>query len=133
MTASIFEAASRKKFRFESPKGLLTVEDLWDLPLTSNTNKANLDEIAKTLYGKLKSEDCVSFVNTSQKTDTTTQTMFDIVKHVIDVKKAERDAAAQASERASKKQAILSVIAQKEDQALLGMDVEELRKLAESL
>ena len=42
---NIFEQATRQAFRFESPKGFLTVEDLWNLPLTNNTGRANLDGI----------------------------------------------------------------------------------------
>ena len=44
---NIFEQAARQKIRFESVLGLLCVEDLWDLPLTSlNSKRANLDDIA---------------------------------------------------------------------------------------
>lgn len=35
---SIFEQASRQKLRFETSAGKLSIEDLWDLPLTSNNN-----------------------------------------------------------------------------------------------
>jgi hypothetical protein len=41
-TDVLFQKATRAKLRFETPKGLLSVEDLWDLPLTSAINKANL-------------------------------------------------------------------------------------------
>lgn len=51
----MFIKASRTKLRFESPKGLLSVEDLWDLPLISTMGKANLDDIAKTAFQALMS------------------------------------------------------------------------------
>ena len=44
--SEIFMKATQKKLRFDSTQGLLTVEDLWDLPLTGTNKKANLDDIA---------------------------------------------------------------------------------------
>ena len=47
MTDELFIKAARKKFRFPSKVGMLNVENLWDLPLTS-ANKASLDDTART-------------------------------------------------------------------------------------
>lgn len=129
----MFEKASRLKLRFDSAKGLLTVEDLWDLPLTSNTGKANLDDIARDLHRLLKEADEVSFVKPAQGSTESDQLAFDVVKHIIDVRVAERDAAAQKAERAEKKQQILAMIAQKENEALGSTSLEELRAMAASL
>lgn len=130
---NIFEIASRNKIRFDSPKGQLSVEDLWDLPLSSKTGKANLDEIAVGLYGQLGSAATISFVNPTSKANGETQMKFDIVKHIIDVKVAENKSAAEAADRAAKKQTLLAIIAQKETEALLGTDLDELRKQVEAL
>jgi hypothetical protein len=51
---NLFEKASRLKLRFSSPAGLLTVEDLWDLPLSAQAKVANLDDIAKGLNKTLE-------------------------------------------------------------------------------
>ena len=134
MSKELFELASRKKFRFESVKGLLSAEDLWDLPLTSNTGKANLDDIAKNLYNLVKSgAEQISFVNPATKNNTDDQARLEIIKYIIGVRVAERDAAKDAAVRAEKKQQIMGLIAQKETEQLGATSLEELRKLAESL
>lgn len=134
--SEIFEQASRQKIRFTTPVGLLTLEDLWDLPLSSNNaNKPNLNAIAVGLYNELKGEaDEVSFVNpapTGQKK--ALQLAFDVVKHIIDVRVAERDKAADAAKRAETKQKILEIMSKKENQELEGKSLEELKKLAEEM
>lgn len=100
----MFQQASRLQLRFSSPKGELTTEDLWLLPLTSATGKANLDDIAKGLFRALKSDENVSFVAPERKSDPRTQLAFDIVKHIIDVRVAENAAAAAAAAEAINKQ-----------------------------
>lgn len=130
----MFEKASRLKLRFDTAKGQLSAEDLWDLPLTSQTGKVNLDDLAKDLFRTLKNEgETISFVTPVGGGDRTVQLKFDIVKHVIDVRVAERDEAAQAASKRDQKQRILEVIAQKENEALLGSSLEDLRRMAESL
>lgn len=132
----MFEQASRLKLRFESSRGLLTVEDLWELPLQSSTGRPNLDGIAIGLYEQVKhTADIPSFVNptTENEQASTLQLAFDIAKHIIGVRVAERDELKLASERREKKQRILELIARKEDEALGERSVDELRALAESL
>ena len=131
-----FEIATRKKFRFDTYKGQVTVEDLWDLPLTATNGRPNLDDIAKELYKKMKDESEMSFVKpTSQvsKEFNIIKAKFDIVKHIIDVKLAEAEAAKKAKEIKARNQRILGLIAQKEDEALASKSKEELlAMLAES-
>jgi hypothetical protein len=130
----IFEKAARLKLRFDSPKGALSVEDLWDVPLTSGVGKANLDDIAKGLYRQLRDTDAtVSFVLPVEKGSDTVQLKFDIAKHVIDIRMAERDAAADAAKRKETKARILELIAKKQDDALGGKSLEELLAMANAL
>ena len=130
----MFERASRDQIRFSTPNCNLTVEDLWRLPLTStNPNQANLDDIAKELYAAIKEGDTVSFVNKPAKADDELRLKFNIVKHIIDVRLEERKAEADAAVNRQKKQQILRLIADKENDALASQSLEELRKMAESL
>ncbi len=125
----MFEKASRLKVRFETPKGNLQVEDLWDLPLTSKIQgRPNLDDIARGLHKQLKNDDDVSFVEKDRKSDELIQLKFDIVKHIIEKRLVENEMAAQAKDRAEQKQLLLSIIAQKEGEQLSSMSIEDLRK-----
>lgn len=129
----MFDKAARLKFRFNTPKGLITTEDLWDLPLTGSMINPNLDDIAVSLSKQLKATDETSFVNTTKTVDSTLQTKFDIVKHIIDIKLAERNAASIARANKEKKDQILALIATKQNEQLAGTSLEDLMKMAEAL
>lgn len=129
----MFEKATRIRLRFETPAGLIDIEDLWQLPLTSNRGKLNLDDIAKDLNKKLKNDDEVSFVYKDKKPESLDQLRFDIVKHIIDVKIAEREAEADAVARKEKKQKILALIAEKQDENLRGKSLEELTAMVNDI
>lgn len=128
----IFMTATRLKLRFDTPNGLIAVEDLWDLPLTSR-NRANLDDIAKDLHRRLKNDDDVSFVVKEKKSDETIQLGFDVVKYIIDVRLEENKKLAEARANKEKREAILAIIADKEVDGLKGQSIEDLRALAQSL
>ena len=129
----LFQQASRLKLRFNSPKGMLTIEDLWDLPLTSAANKANLDDVARDLHRILKDDSEVSFVTPNKSVNTTSQLAFEVVKQIIAVRVEENAKALVAKANAEKKQQLLALIAQKETEELGGRSLDELRALANSL
>lgn len=127
----MFEKAARRKLRFETAKGLLSVEDLWDLPLTGKS--VNLDAIAVALYAQLKNDLGVSFVNKTVSANDDVQLKFDIVKHIIDVRVEEANKATVARENAAKKQRILEILNQRQDDALRSASEDELRKMLETM
>ena len=124
----IFEQAARKKLRFASNVvGDVTVEDLWDLPLTAKAGRPDLDSIARATFSDLKSIEEGSFVELRPDPRKDQLTLkLDIVKHVIAAKIAEREAAKTAAEKAERKRKLLEVLAAKKDQELLGKTREEL-------
>lgn len=129
----LFEKAVRMKLRFDTPQGQLAAEDIWDLPLTSGTNRANLDDIARRLSKQVKESETESFVIRPAKANEVTILKFDIVKYVIEVRLAENEAAALAKANKERKQQILSIIAKKKDEKLEQSSVEELEALANAL
>lgn len=129
----IFEQASREALRFETPVGTITTEDLWVLPLASKANRANLDDIAVGLHSKLQAVSTVSFVTERKSDDAKNQLKFDIVKHVIDVRLEQNKQATLLAANKEKKQQILAIIAQKQNEQLAGSSLEELTALANAL
>ena len=129
----MFQQASRLKLRFDTPKGQLAVEDLWDLPLTSSSpSKACLDDLARALHQATKNES-VSFVTKTEPVNELQKLRFDIVLHIINTRLAENEAAATARTNREKKQQIMALIDQKQNEALGALSVEDLRKMVESL
>lgn len=129
---AMFEKAVRMKLRFETAVGFLTVEDLWDLPLSS-TRYASLDDVARGLHRELKEAEETSFVVKTSAADERLQLAFDVVKHVIDVKLAEVEAEKTRAENKARKQKLLSLIAEKQDESLKASSVEELQAMVEAL
>jgi len=128
---SIFEQGTRAKPRFTTPNGMLGIEDLWDLPLTSR--RANLDDIARYLDAELKSSASVSFVKEVSETNAATKLAFDIVLHIINVKLAEQKAASLAADNREKKQRIMTIIEQKQAEALSASSIEDLQQMLNTL
>jgi hypothetical protein len=131
---NIFEQAARKKLRFDTSLGRLSAEDLWDLPLlpTRTGMLACLNQVAVGLHRTIQ-ENTISFVEPESKTMSLDQLRFDIVKHIIDVRKAEQVAALEAGAKAERKQKLLGVLARKQDAALEQMSEEDIRKLIEEV
>ena len=123
----MFEKAARLKLRFESRVGNLSVEDLWDLPLTK------LNELAKSLNKQIKESKEEDFLEEKTSEDTKTQLKFDIVLHILNTKKAENEAKNQAAAKKAEREKILEILSKKKEDALEKLDEETLNKRLEEL
>jgi hypothetical protein len=130
---NIFEQATRAKLRFSTPAGMLSVEDLWDLPLTSTAKRANLDDVARLLDAELKSTTSISFVSDVSEVNAQTKLAFDVALHIINVKVAEAKAAQEAVAIREKKQKIMAIIEQKQAEALSASSIEDLQQMLNTL
>lgn len=128
---SDFEQASRLKLRFNTQKGNLSTEDLWDLPLLGKF--VCLDDIAKAVYAQVKSHAKKSFVEKRSKHDTVLDLKLDILKHIIKVKLAAIEANEKAAENKAKYQQVLSIISEKENESLKDKSMDELKAMASEL
>ena len=126
MTTNIFEYAVRNKVRFPF-KGMISVEDLWDLSLT------NLDSIYKTLNKEIKQSEEESLLTTKTSVDTELEVQIAIIKYIVTVKLEEQEAREKAAAKKAQKQKIMSIIATKEDEALQNTSVEDLKKMLDEL
>jgi hypothetical protein len=131
---SIFEQASRAQVRFTTPKGSLTVEDLWDLPLTTTRDgAASLDNIAKALSKQIREADTESFVTPATKADEVLKLKLEIVKHVIAVRLEENAVELAKKTKAATKQKLLEVLDRKKNAQLENLSVEEIEATIASL
>lgn len=125
---NIFEQASRLALRFDSSKGQLTTEQLWDLPLTSR-HGFDLDSVAKAANGQLKALTEESFVQTKGSPQkAVAELRLELVKHVIAVRLQEAEDAKVKADKAVMKQKLLDALANKQDAELAGLSTEELQK-----
>lgn len=126
MSEKMFEVAVRTKMRFPF-KGLISVEDLWDL------NVRDLDSIFKTLNSQLKQVKEESLLETKTKQDQELDTQIEIVKYIFQVKLEEDNQRLKAKERKEQEQKIMAIIANKQDENLKNMSVEELQAMLNQL
>lgn len=123
---SIFEKASRAKLRFETDRGLITVEDLWNLSLKGGT--LSLNSIAVALDNRIKAAGEKSFVDDKTSVDERLELAMDIVKHVIKVRKEEIAEQQKATEKRQKREALLQQLAEAEAREREKLSPEEIRQ-----
>lgn len=119
---NVFEIATRKKYRFPF-KGMITVEDLWDLSLQ------NLDSVYKSLNKLKKDSDEDSLLSVESIENKELEDKINIIKYIVKVKQDEAAAKLFEKEKAERNQQILGIIKRKEDAALENMSIEELTKM----
>ena len=122
----MFEQAARLKLRFNH-KGMCSVEDLWDISLTS------LDEIFKGLNKQIKLTNEESLLTTKSKMTKILILRMNIVKYIVKVRLKEQIEKESDLKRSEKKQEILGVIKDKQSEGLKNMPLDDLINLYENI
>ena len=130
LTATTILKSLEQKWRFPSKRGVLSLEDLFDLPLTRN-NGVNLDAVAIEINKQLQEKQgSTSFVqSTTENTAEVNklETMLEIVKTIIKQRQDENEAKLKRAEIATKRKQIQELIDQKQGEALASLSLEELQ------
>jgi len=126
----IFEKATRKKLRFETAKGWVSVEDLWDTPLTHN-KVTSLDDIAVNLDKEIKESGQGSFVKKKVSGASVLQLKFDVVKYVIDTLLIEADKKEKRLATKTKNDKIRAMITKKKEAEFEEESIEDLEDMLE--
>ena len=130
--SNIYKQAAQQKLRFKSKRGVLTVEDLFLLPLSQG--EINLRELTIAVNKNLaeSNTDVPDFLTDEQQEQTEDQQRYqlqlDILKDVIETRKEEIQAAIDAHKRNQERSAIRELIAKKKQQNLENLSVEELEE-----
>jgi len=120
--SDLFKIASRKKYRFNY-KGVISVEDLWDLSVEE------LDSIYKKLKAQQKNNNEESLLQSVTKEDKELANKIDIIKTIVVDKLAAKERALKAAEKKAQNQRILEILADKKDAALKEKSIEELQAM----
>jgi len=123
----IFEQATRKAIRFASTNGNITTEDLWNLSLEK------LDVIAIAINKQLKESKEESFIKTKSNENSILDLKLEIVKHIINVKIAEKEQRENDIVIRQKRAEILEELEKKKKENLSTKTVEELEAELEKL
>lgn len=122
--ADIFEQATRVKLRFESSKGSLSIEEVWDFSLTA------LDTLAKAVNKQLREAEEESFIPATHAPSVLSHDALRLalLKHILGVKVEERETARKKAEDSAKLARLKDILAAKADEAFQAMSQEEILK-----
>lgn len=125
----MYKKASKLKLRFQTTRGMLSAEQLWDLPMKELAT--SIKEVKKTLK-ETDLDDELSFLSDTKTTtvaEVENQLRFEILKDVYVTKKEEIEAAHNAAEIKEHNQKILARMAKNNEKALDELSNDELQKL----
>lgn len=129
--ATMFEVASRVKLRFATVKGLLSLEQIWDLPLTSKSESTvSLDSVAKDIHSQIREADTapISFVNPAATSGASDELKlkFELLKHIIAIRVAEAEKREKAATKADERRRLQDLLNQKKLEKDSAMSIEDL-------
>jgi len=123
----IFVKAAKNKYRFQTSKGNLSTEDLWDLSLES------LDLIAKRVNKDIKASEEESFIKDQSAADKELIDKLEVIKYIIKYKIGVKEAAAKRAETLAKKDELQKLIADKKAESLKNLSLQELEAMEAQL
>ena len=112
---------------------MITVEDLWDIPLTSRTTGFSLDDVAKNLNKQVKESGEESFVVKKSTNNETLELKFEIVKYIINKRLEEKETLNRELIKATEKEKLLKLLSEKKDENLKSKTVEEIEQMIREL
>lgn len=119
---NIYKYAAKNGLRFVSPRGRLTVEDLFRLSLE------DLDAIYRSLKKLEKDRAEVSLLSDEGK-DEGLEVSIKIIEDVYATRKADADELKAEKASEDRRRRIAELIAEKEDEGLKAMSIEDLKKM----
>lgn len=124
-----FVEASKNKLRF-SANGQLSVEDLWDLPLTK------LDEMAIDIDSELTGSRKSFLANPDRRVTIAQQQdalRLEVLKQVIETKQAENSAKREAADKRARKEFLQRLLEKKKIDQLESLSAEDIEKELEAI
>lgn len=118
--------------RFKTKNGLIMIEDLVDLPLTSKDGY-NLNEVAKTAAKDISPADEEDYVGIKTEKEVAAQEIaklkLEVIKDIIEAKKNLIKSCEEAAANKTHNDKIDKLIEAKREERLSSLSVEELEKL----
>lgn len=124
--SNIFEYATRNKLRYPF-KGVITTEDLWDLDVQQ------LNDIFKTLKAEERKTKEESLLAEPSKKDAILTAKIDIIRHIVTVKLNDAKRASFEKEKAERKQQLMSILADKQNEELKSKSAEEIQQMLDDM
>lgn len=126
----MYKKASQMKLRIATTRGMLSVEQLWDLP------KGEIGQIAIDVHRTIKeaeAADELGFLRLPERKEQTTDELtFAILKDIYLTKQEEEDKATRRAKARENNRRILEHIARKQDEELAGKSIDELQAMLEA-
>lgn len=119
---SVFEKATKKQLRFNTTRGLLTTEQLWQLSLQ------DLDTLGMAIKKEIKESSEETLLSTTKRVNPTEQLKLDVIVRIIEVKQKDAEARAKRVEKAGKLQQLQQLAATKENEKFNEQSLEEIQK-----
>ena len=123
---NMFEVATRNQFRFPY-KGMISTDDLWQLL------PKELDIIFKTLNSQLKQVKEESLLEVKSAEDQILDTKIKIVKYIFGVKVTEEQLRLNEKQNKEKKQMLMEIKKNKQNQELLSKSAEDIQEMIDEL